>query len=75
MQCRLASFVAQRIEGVPPLAQAHRVLEQAGQLFAKASPRVSGGEFVDFDQFGEQVKIAFLFGEGLDRVVGPPRSR
>src|ERR1019366_5627858 len=62
----------QRCQGVSRLAQAHGILEQAAKFFPKAPPRASGGELVDFDQFGEQVKVAFLFGESLDRVVGAP---
>ena len=54
MQFSLAPFVAQRIEGVPQLAQAHGILEQACQFFTEASPRAGGGELVDLEQFGEQ---------------------
>ena len=70
MQLGLAPRVARARQGGACLAQAHRIFEQAGELFAKAPPRAGGGELVDFFEFGEQVEVTLLLGEGFQRVVG-----
>lgn len=72
MQLGLSPRVALGLHGGARLAKADRIFEQPGEFFAEASPRACGGEFIDLFELREQMEIALLFGERIERVVGTP---
>ncbi len=49
-----------------------RIFQQTGQAFSKGFPGRSPVEFIDLNQFGEQVKETPLLGQGADFIVSAP---
>ena len=69
MKFRFAAGVGLGIaQVVASFPEPYRVLEQTGEGLAEAFPRGGAVVLVDFDELGEEMKVAALFGQGLEGV-------
>ena len=72
MQFRFAAGVGLWVEWMAPLPEPYGVFEETGERPSEALPLCGGVALVDFDELGEEMEEAFLFGQRLNRVVGAP---